>query len=66
MGITNSTLFCDQFPDHYSYASLRDFTLRPSPYNDYWTLMRIFNLEYVDGAARGCIGQVNTYPPLGA
>jgi hypothetical protein len=64
-GLTNLTLFCDQFPDYYSLESLYDFTITPSPYEDLKELARIFVEEYPEcGDPVGCIGQPQPYPPI--
>ncbi len=49
--------FCDQFPDYYSFASLRDFSIVPSPWADLVTFLRVWNEEYRNcGEPVGCMG----------
>ncbi len=49
--------FCSQFPDYYTYESLRDFTILPSPWRDLTTFLRVWNEEYRNcGEPVGCMG----------
>jgi hypothetical protein len=51
--------YCTLFPDPYSYESLRNFSITPSPYRDFTTIATTFNKEFRDPAApRGCFGVV--------
>lgn len=51
------TIFCAQFPDYYSFESLRNFSIVPSPYADLTTLLTVFNNEYTNcDVPRGCLG----------
>jgi hypothetical protein len=63
-GLTNMTVFCDEFPDYYAIESLYDFELRPSPYEHLKELMRIFLETYPDGQMPpgDCIGMPQVYP----
>lgn len=50
--------FCQAFETHYySFESLTNYSIVPSPYRDVLALMKAFNEEYVDcGVPRGCFG----------
>lgn len=51
------TVFCDQFPLYYTYASVTNFSVTPSPWADLRTLVRLFNEEYSEcGVPVGCMG----------
>ncbi len=51
------TIFCAQFPDYYTYESLRNFSIVPSPWADMTTLARVWNEEYRNcGEPVGCMG----------
>jgi hypothetical protein len=62
LSVTGFSLFCDQFPSYYSFASLRNFSIVPSPWRDLNTLVTIYNNEFLAcGTARNCVGIVD-YP----
>jgi hypothetical protein len=65
-GLTNLTIFCDQFDDYYALESLHEFDLRPSPYEDLKELMRIFLETYpdCDMPPGDCIGIPQVYPVI--
>lgn len=54
---TSYPTFCDLFPDYYSFESLRNYSIVPSPWRDYTTVLAAFNREYLNGAPPiGCFG----------
>lgn len=62
--MTNITAFCDAFGPYYDVASLRTFTMSPSPYNDLYRLVRTFNEQYaLEPSFMDCLGVRLEHPP---
>jgi hypothetical protein len=59
--LTAVPVFCNSFPNYYSFASLTNYSVLPSPYRDITTMLTAYNEEYAGCAvSRGCLGYSGT------